>query len=87
MLVSDKKIRLLTADDIRNINRTPGNRRVSNEIIARMDKRGVHVFAPLMVHNEMEMRGLLLIKPVGTMEPIHVYFDIPLGRYYQLECA
>ena len=61
------------------------NRRVKTEkLVDALDPDGTHVIAMAMLHNDVEMRCVWLLKMKDTMVPTEVELDVSLKNYHIL---
>ena len=83
-MVSDPQ-KVISTFDLLYVNNLGLNRGLSQDGVRKIDPDGIHVLSPVMLHNDSEMRCTAHIKASGTMNPIKIFFDVPLGVWGKLE--
>lgn len=60
------------------------NRQLSEDFLATLDFKGVHIVTFSMIHNDSEMRVALLTKQTGKNDPTEVFLDMTFAAFNAL---
>lgn len=58
--------------------------RTNPEFAAEIDPKGINVVYLSMLHNDTDIRAMMLVKIIGTQTPREVTLDFPLDVYNKI---
>jgi len=64
--------------------RAKRNRNIERSGYGKLDPEGIHFVEFHMVHNDCEIRTMLLCKIVNTMEPVRIFLDMSFEEFNSL---
>lgn len=80
--------KVMDTDSLRLINdlaiKGEKNRALTDEFFEHVDPEGIHVEGFTMVHNDVEMRMMILAKMQNTLTPHEVWIDVDFDVYNML---
>lgn len=87
--VSPARFRIALAEQLRHLNNKARhqdfNRQLDwTEVGKEIDPDGAHLLEAIMMHNDDHLRCRVLIKTIGSMEPMEVWLDVSFEDFESL---